>query len=60
MLRTNIISNIHMNEIVSPISKELAKVNSELKNILGEFNLVSDFGSLMYAQKGSTASSARQ
>lgn len=51
MLNTNRISKIHINEIVSPISKELTRVNSELKSILGEFNLVPEFGSLILKQK---------
>lgn len=42
MIDTNVKSKIQMNEITSPISKELAKVNSELKTILNKFNVTSE------------------
>lgn len=51
MLDTNIKTKVRMNEIVSPIAKELVKVNSELKNILSEFDLISGYGVIGHVYK---------
>ena len=51
MFDTSMENKIRINEIAGPISNELAKVNSELKNILSEFDLISEYGILKKSRR---------